>query len=284
MIGDLSQALKAFLEASQALPADTEVAFERPSDTYKPDKSTLNLYLYDIHEHTDLRDHVPRVTPQAGGGVRIEPAPVRVTCSYLLTAWVESGVTGEEAVLAEHQMLGAVLATLHANPTLPQAVLTGNLASQLYPVALRTSMGELSRNPAEFWSALGGKLRPSISLSAVITLDPAMAPVYAPRVSSKTVRVHPLGDAAQPEATLFALGGLVRRADNQAPVAGASVTLNETGQTTQTDAQGGYRLAVPRNGPCHIQVRASGYAAQTRAVVVPGNSPTAFDIQLTPVN
>ncbi|WP_428828002.1 Pvc16 family protein [Azonexus sp. IMCC34842] len=280
MFHDLDLSLRAILEASSAptIVRDAEVVFDRPAESFNPDKTVINLFLYDVRENAELRNNEPVVERQ-NGVVTIRRPPLRVACSYLVTAWIEAGVTGEANILGQHQLLGEVLRLFSRLPAIPANLLHGELASQRYPVPLLAAQGELVRNPAEFWSALGGKLRPSITLSATIAMDLAGEPVEASEVSTKEMVIHETSlGIAEP---LFHFAGTVRHADTQEPIGGAELTLVELGLRATSDADGRYSFSTIAAGHYQISASRQGYVPTTVSVAVPGTSPGAFDLNLT---
>ena len=106
MIRDLSATLQAILsdpvmtgpfpELSHAL-----IAFDRPDDTFRPTQTMLDLFLFDVRENMELRSNEPRMGRQ-NGQVLINQAPMRVACTYLITAWP---VGGTELALQEQRLL-----------------------------------------------------------------------------------------------------------------------------------------------------------------------------------
>lgn len=70
-----------------------------------------------------------------------------MNCSYLVTAWIESGVTGEQAILKQHELLGEVLRVFSRWPSIPlptpdekgKNFLQGELKNTLYPISLVTA-------------------------------------------------------------------------------------------------------------------------------------------------
>ncbi len=108
MIRDLSETLKAILEDDPALPpelAAAEVIFDRPTDPFNPTKTTINLFLYDVRENTELRSNEYVVERRNHQSI-VHPAPLRLNCSYLVTAWP---VGGSELALQEHRLLTQAL-------------------------------------------------------------------------------------------------------------------------------------------------------------------------------
>jgi hypothetical protein len=160
VIRDLSLTLRAML-TQQRLPADlaaAQIAFDRPGETFTPGQTTLDLFLYDIRENLELRNAEPVIERINGQAVR-HPPPMRVACTYLVTAWP---VGGSELPLQEHRLLGQTLQVLARYPTIPASFLQDSLRGQQPPLPLLTSQTDGLKEPAEFWSALGGRLRPSL--------------------------------------------------------------------------------------------------------------------------
>ena len=68
-----------------------QVGFEPPNDDWKQavvaaGEERLNVYLHDVRENRKLRTNATRRTVQ-GGWTHEEPAPARLDCRYLVTAW-----------------------------------------------------------------------------------------------------------------------------------------------------------------------------------------------------
>ncbi|HEX7313609.1 MAG TPA: DUF4255 domain-containing protein [Pyrinomonadaceae bacterium] len=196
MIRDLSETLQAILddpklgkEKSFKKLVEAQVAFERPSEQFNPSQTTLDLFLFDIRENVLLRDKEPVIERLKGKAVIRRP-PMRVDCSYLLTAWAAGG-TGPELVLEEHDLLGRAMQVLARYPTIPDRFLRGSLKQQGRPVPL--SVGGTNRDemkdPADFWSALGNKLRPALIVTATLELQTSGPDVTAPLVQTEHLRL-----------------------------------------------------------------------------------------------
>jgi hypothetical protein len=191
MLQLLTHTLKTILDDNSLpqLVRDADIAFERPTESYNPNTRTINLFLYDIRENTELRSNESVIVRQNGIATISRP-PLRVSCSYLVTAWIESGVAGEQAILNQHQLLGEVLKVFSRMPTIDEKFLQGDLKNSLYPVSLVTAQTDLIRNPSEFWSAIGGKLRPSFTITATIAIAQDIEPVQEHLVSSKQITLN----------------------------------------------------------------------------------------------
>jgi len=266
MIGDLSLTLKALLQAHERpeLVRNAEVAFDAPGDTYNPSAATINLFLYDVRENRLLRSNVAewdRVSSE------IRPPAYRLACSYLVTAWAGAALSGEDAILAQHSLLGEVARALSCTTEIA-------LAGQPYPVPLTLSHLEPSDNPGQFWSALGGKLRPSFTLTATVALMPHAEPVTAYQVSTRRIDLQ----GAEP---VHQIGGSVADASGE-PLDAVELSLLELGLQATSGRDGRFALAGVPQGTYQLVARKPGYAATTLQVQVPGPSPTAFDLRLTP--
>jgi Pvc16 N-terminal domain len=192
VIRDLSLALRAML-TQPGLPAElaaAQIAFDRPGETFTPGQTTVDLFLYDIRENLELRSAEPTIERVNGQAVR-HPPPLRVACTYLVTAWP---VGGSELTLQEHELLGQTLQVLARHPTISADLLQGGLKGQEPPLPLVTARSEGMKEPAEFWSALGGRLRPSLSVTVTIGLELTDAQKF-PLVGTKKIDIvqHPAG-------------------------------------------------------------------------------------------
>ena len=291
MINNLSTTLKAILDDTSLpkLVLDADVTFERPAESYNPSTRTINLFLYDIRENNELRSNEPIIERQ-NGIATIRRPPLRVSCSYLVSAWIEAGVTGEQAVLEQHQLLGEVLKVFSRMPTIEEKFLQSDLKNSLYPVSVVTAQTDLVRNPAEFWTAIGGKLRPSFTITAILAIDQDVVPVEEHLVSSKQVS---LGEKAtdKPEfkdktltETMYKIGGVITDKITGASLESAEITLLESGQRALTDQSGCYHFGGLAKGSYKARIVTQGYSTVAETELqVPGLSPTAFDIKLSPI-
>ena len=285
MIRDLSLALRAMLTQPGVPPelSAAQIAFDRPGETFNPGQSTIDLFLYDIRENFDLRNPEPTIERINGHAVRHAP-PMRVACTYLVTAWP---VGGGELPLQEHQLLGQTLQVFARYPTIPESFLKGSsLERQRPPLPLVTSRHDGLREPAEFWSALGGRLRPSLSVTVTIGLEVFAADMPMPLVTTEEIRIGERVGGAE-ERLLPGAGSRVRiggqvLAPDGAAVAGAEVSLVEAGLSTATGADGRYVIGLvdPGSHTLHAQ---SGAAVGTVTITVPrpaGSPPDSYDVWL----
>ncbi|MBZ5561537.1 MAG: Pvc16 family protein [Acidobacteriia bacterium] len=275
MIQDLSQTLRAIL-TQPGLPTELGkalIAFDRPSDPYSPTQTTINLFLYDLRENLELRNNEPVVTTSAGQA-SIATAPMRLACTYLVTAWP---VGGTDLPLQEQQLLSEVLQVLSKYPLIPASFLQGSLAGQDPALPLVALHPDALKNISEFWTSLGNKLKPSLSVTVTISM-PMFAPVTAPMVITAQTGLEQIGLPATHVLSLT-IGGTVTNAAN-APVAGATVTLVELGSTATTDADGRYSLGPMAAGNFTLHV-VSGASTKDKSITAPATAGNNYDVQLS---
>src|SRR5205814_7370365 len=126
MFQDLDTTLKTLL-GDPAVPTtlgNADVSFETPDRNFTPAQATVNLFLYEVKENRDLRDPTPVIEKVGTAFVR-RPPPVRLDCSYIVTAWSpQANATG---VRDHHELLALTLGWLSRFPTLPDTSLQGSL-------------------------------------------------------------------------------------------------------------------------------------------------------------
>jgi Pvc16 N-terminal domain/Carboxypeptidase regulatory-like domain len=277
MINDLSLTLRAILDdpgLTATFPelAAAQIVFDRPAETFSPTQTTVDLFLYDIRENLELRDNEPTIERRNGQVITRRP-PLRVACSYLVTAWP---VGGGELPLQEHLLLSQVLQVLSSYPTIPTRFLQGSLVGQEPPLPMVVLHPDALKNISEFWTSLGNKLRPSLTLTATIGMN-TLAPETAPMVITWETSLQKVNLPATQE-TSFGIGGQV--IDNaNVPVVGATVTLVERDVTTTTDAAGYFTLSALTSGSYTLRVQ-SGATTRNVNITVPAVTGTNYNVQL----
>lgn len=284
MIRDLSLTLRSLLDdpaLASVFPelAAAQIVFDRPAEPFSPAQTTVNLFLYDIRENLELRSSEPLLERRNGEAI-IHPPPLRVACAYLITAWP---VGGTELPLQEHRLLSQTLQVLFRYPTIPAAFLQGSLAGQQPPLPMLTAQADGLKDPADFWAAIGNKLRPSITVAATLAME-RFAAITAPLVITEQVVLGERKAATEKDLkpatrqTLLRIGGRVTDATGL-PVANARVTLVKTGFETVTDAAGRYTLTLPEPGTFDLRIQA-GATATTISITVPVTAGNNYDVQL----
>ena len=181
MIQDLDKALTRLLIQEVSDLDENNVRFEAPDENFAPSLPAVNLFLYDIRENLELRSNEWVVERGSHGKARKKWPPIRVECSYLLTAWAGD-------IESEHRLLGKVMMALVRHPTIPGEFLQGSLKDQpssLPAIALQS--GHLE-GLGEFWQAIGGKPKAALHYSVTIGVEP-FAPVEEPLVVEKIIAV-----------------------------------------------------------------------------------------------
>jgi uncharacterized protein DUF4255 len=195
MINDLDRTLEELL--MHELPAElvsseastrVTISFATPDDQFPPASVTLpaiDLFLYDVRENRDLRSNEWIVERQSDGSTTKKRPPVRVECSYLITAWASGSSTNP--AMDEHRLLGEVMMVLLRHTTLPQEVLQGDLINQHPPLPAVTLQPGRLQSLGEFWQALGGK--PKAALNYTVTIGAVVhKPVEAEVVTEKMLQ------------------------------------------------------------------------------------------------
>jgi Pvc16 N-terminal domain/Carboxypeptidase regulatory-like domain len=284
MIDDLSQTLRTILTRSGQDPLKSaQVVFDRPADPFTPQQTTVDLFLYDIREDVDLRSNEP-VIERTNGRVITHPPPLRVACSYLVTAW-PGGETGDAAVLLEQRLLSQTLQVLAGQPTIDPKLLQGSLKGQEPPLPLVTALVDPQKNLSEFWTALGNKLRPSLTVRVTISITDLIMPKTEQMVITEHLRT---GMRTAPDeesiipATLeerFRIGGQISDASNQ-PVEAALVTIIELGLSTRTNADGRFVFGMMKPGDFTLRVKTATKESNF-PIKVPAPKGENYNLQLT---
>ena len=284
MIRDLSLTIQALMD-DPALATDfpelfgAQIAFDRPAEGFNPTVPTIDLFLFDIRENVELRSNEPKIT-RTNGQVAISRPPIRVSCSYLLTAWP---VSGGDLALQEHRLLGQALQVLSRYPHIPSPFVKGRLVGQEPPLPMMTAQSDGLREPYEFWSAIGNKMRASIVVTATIGLD-VPPPIVAPEVTLSQIHFGPRASADAPGLATtagpprFRIGGRVTNAAGQ-PVVDAGVSLVEIGLAAKTDDEGRYQLGAMTAGTYTVRVQ-KGATVKNVSVAVPPGSGTNYDVEI----
>jgi hypothetical protein len=187
MLHLLDETLEAFLRSVVPLPArDVDIAFDAPDGEWSAalsSRPTVDLYLWDIRPNLSERDYGEMIVEEADGRrFRRDPLP-RIDCRYLVTAWTSE-------VRDEHSLLGDVLSALLLHPVISAEHLQGVFADVRPLPSLRMRAGDGSEN-SDFWSALGGQLKPGLDLVVTVTLDAALRAAAGPPTEQITVRTGP---------------------------------------------------------------------------------------------
>lgn len=271
MITDLDETIKQLLIQKGPLePAEVDISFETPDRewTASISKPTVNLYLYDIRENHELRGTEWMIAKDQNGNATRKKSPSRIDLSYLVTIWAND-------IGDEHRLLWRVLLTLFGYQTLPEEVLSGQLTDLRYPIKIATAQPDgLSRNPADFWTALDNELKPSINYVVTLPLDTDVV-FTAPLIKTKTLEFKaPDGEKEQ----LVQVAGTVHESGKpDQGIAGVRVVAKEVRMTADTDDQGRYSLTKLSAGQHTFQVIIAGKMVKETSITVPSAS---YDLEV----
>lgn len=281
------------------LTDESQVRFQPPDDDWRTHvtnltvdgqpANALNVYLADLRENRKLRSNA-RTRSVENGMVSDDPAPARVECHYLISAWSPANVTlAVEPTLDEHALLYETLAVLMneapLNPSriypagsaalaaVPELIRTVDLPTQVLPV-------ESFPKLAEFWGTMGTNHRWKPVLYLVVTLPLALRrEVAGPMVTTRITEYRQTGRPETAEVWIQ-IGGHVLDAtvDPPVPVPDAWVRLEDPVgtplQTTTTNELGRFSFGDLQPGTYRLQWRAEGHSvpAAPRTVEVPSPS------------
>jgi hypothetical protein len=193
MLHLLDESLETFLRAVVPLPQRSiDVVFDAPDGDWAAGVSrpTVNLYLWDVRPNLVERQWGEELVGlDDGRRVRREPLP-RVDCRYLVTAWTTE-------VRDEHSLLGSVLAALLLHPSISVEHLKGPFATVRPLPVVQLRSGDGTEN-SDFWSALGGQLKPGLDLVVTATVDAAAMVEAGPPVLEVDVTATRFADAGVP--------------------------------------------------------------------------------------
>lgn len=206
MIHEVDEGLRQLLAENGFPGGGVELAFDAPTKEWagKRNAPTVSVFLYDVREDLTRR-RTGTIEDVADDGVVLGwmSPPRWFQLSYLVTAWTNRPQD-------EHRLLSDLLRALVRNERIEPAWLTGTLAELGLTVLLETAVPPEGRTIADFWSALGGELKPSIDLRVTAPLagerEPAGPPVteglvvHADRETSRRLRY----DGSRAEGTGFA--------------------------------------------------------------------------------
>lgn len=261
MIDLLDETIRDLIMQRGLFDADSvEVSFQQPTGTWAAGltRPTINCYLYDIRENTELRSAEWFVEQKEKGQASKRLAPRRYNLSYLITAWAPNQA-GDE-----HAILWRVLAVLSNHPIIPTELCHGELKNQPYPIKTETAQSTIAlENLPDLWSVMDTPLRPSINYVVTLSMDRAIT-FTSPLVFTKRAQVRERYAPWREE--IIQIAGIVTLEGR--PLAGADVTLAETGRTVRTDEFGRYQFRNVPQGRYHLQVR-FGQAISEREIVVP---------------
>ncbi|MFA4902814.1 MAG: Pvc16 family protein [Desulfobaccales bacterium] len=289
MFQNLDDTLIAIVGDSEVLPDldDVAVSFVTPDKTFNWKKDTLNLFLYEVKENRKRREPAPYLEQVGLQLFQRRLPPIRVDCTYLVTAWADPNVSGDLKTNKEHKLLGAALQWLSRFGTIPDKFLAGDLAKQPYPPPAMAAQLDGKHSDGAFWSALGIPPRPAFTLVVTIAMDLGIPEQKPTRMVTSLISRYGQQDQPGTEERLIQVGGCVLDAtvDPPAPVAEAWVQLETPGGealgATQTASDGCFIFGLLPPGNYRLRWRAAGRPEPpARPIQVPSSTGN-YDLKFT---
>lgn len=206
MLHLLDDSLEAFLRTEVPLsPREVNVVFDAPDRDWGAavTRPTLNLYLWDVRINTSEREAGMQLVEDEEGRRHHRPQLPRIDCRYLVTAWTND-------LRDEHALLGAVLETLLVRHEIAAEHLQGAYAP-VRPVPTLLVVPPDASDRSDFWSALGGQLKPGLDLLLTATVDATALRAAGPPVERYEIAVA-ARDGGGPAARSHHVGGQARAA------------------------------------------------------------------------
>lgn len=262
MLDALDESLKAVLREIGGLdPDEVDVAFDAPDREWaaRVGKPTVNCYLYDIRENLDLRGTEWSYERKSNGRtVAKKLVPRRFDLSYVCTAWTAD-------VEDEHRLIWRVLATMIRCPELPRHLLKGGLSDLTWPVITEVAQPDgLLRDPADVWSALDNRIRPSINVVVTLPLDDS-DPQEVPLVLTRRLRFEENGRFNE----FIQIAGVVAGEDG-APLSDVVVRVRDHAYTTVSASDGRFWFTGLPTGS-YTLVAETGTITMQREITIPSD-------------
>lgn len=304
MINHLDNLLRhLFLSQIAELADEDQVRFQPPDEDWRThvsnlQGSALNIYLADLRENRRLRSNA-RTRSIENGFVSEEPAPRRIDCHYLITAWsaAQPG-PAVEPTPDEHALLYEAAGVLMNNEPLnpsriypPDSPALDAVPEPIREADLPTTILPAEGFPklAEFWSGMGNGSRWKPGVYLVVTLPVVMLPttIAGPLVTTHIIKYRRRDKPGIVEEWIQ-IGGHVLDATMEPPrpLAGVSVQLEslagERSQATETDERGQFAFGELRAGRYRLRAQSTELGERSREVDIPpaqDAEPGDYDLQ-----
>ncbi len=239
-------------------------------------KKALSIYLADLRENRKLRSNEWLERGDHGVAYR-EPAPMRVDCHYLISAW--SGATDKVAkTLEEHAILSEALAVLVKAGAV-------NVRGEDLPTVVVPPEG--FPKLAEFWGTMGQRHRWKPTIVVVVTIPVEVATEIAGvEVTTQLTEYRQNGDAESAELQVQIAGVVIDKTyPSPVPVSRAWVRLEDSaGQpldATRTNASGEFTFLGLAPGSYQLRLRAEGRAEPPPTPITVPSPSGRYDLEFT---
>jgi len=259
MIYEINEALRELLKRELPIrKGDIDILFDLPKREWSSrlNKPTLNIFLYDFLENTDLRGSEQwRKENNDDGTVTLFRNPVRINFYYLITSWAKD-------VQDEQSLLSSTLTTLLRQPTLPEDILPEAIKKQPLPIRMEVAQNKGLVNLSDFWNTMDNDPHPGIRLTLTLSIDP-YRPETVNQVSVSEMRfkqnpnpeiVDP--NQKEPEASLskgyFSIRGKIK-SQKYSPST-LKLILTETGKQIDIQEDGVFGITRLNEGDYHLDI------------------------------
>jgi hypothetical protein len=261
-------------------------------DVKKLNLKALNVYLVDLRENRKLRSN-ERMRSAENGLVFDDPAPARLDCHYLISAWspMKEITPTVEPVPDEHALLyQAAAALMHNAPFNPSRVYpAGSGALNAWParfqdVDLPAVVAPVEGFPklAEFWGTMGKDYRWKPVLYLVVTVPVELLRERAGPMVTTRITEYRQTDRPETAEVYIQIAGVVAATTGELlddVWVGLEANSGELLQKTRTDERGHFTFVGLTAGSYTLRARAPGFRETEAPLDVPSPSGS-YDIQL----
>jgi hypothetical protein len=266
MLADLHIALAELIHQKGQIPADdVDVRFDAPRRPWVASltRPTLDLFLFDVRENTELR-HTNLQSNRGNGKTTYRVPPRRFDLRYMVTALT---TVPED----EHLLLWRTLVTLLKYAEIPRDLVPEAIRDLDPPIIAQIKQPDDTGQLNDIWSALEESPRPSLLYVVTVPVDLDIT-ISAPLVLTRTARYARTTDPTRPLEAYTHIGGRVRDRKGQ-HIGGVQVTLEGSArEAVLTDSSGQFTLVEVPSGPLTLRVTPPGGQSRLVKIAVPAPS------------
>ena len=274
MLDTVHNTIKELLYAKgQIDPLEVEIEFNPPTKEWVNSRTvpTLNFFLYDLEENTELRQaDYDKISSKNAKGVASSTRRVparRFDLHYMVSAI--SSVIDDE-----HLLLWRVMVTLLKNPSIPEQFLPEAILKLELPMKGRVSQPDDGPRPMDLWSALETPPRPSLLYVLTVPVDLEIG-FESPLVLTRSAKYRLLEQESSAAEVAFHIGGVVKDRLGS-PIAGARVNLLGR-DVLLSDTLGRFVMTHVPAGEARLEVSIDGKKIKTVKLEIPSDN---YDVTL----